>query len=414
MSFLSSKFGAVAGTVVARIAVVVTGLATSILTARALGPEGRGAYYAVVTLSAILAQFGNLGLSSSNTFLAARNPSFSTALTINSVWVSLATSGLAWIAVVVVGPLLASRLGVDRDLVWPVAVIGPAMLCFTLASSILVAREQWTALNSWQVANAVVAAALLALCAALSLQASQFLIATAIAALLSVAGILWQLLSKEKVAPRFDLSLFRAGFKYSARAYVALLLGFLLQRTAVTVLAMGASPREVGYFSIAAQIADVLAIVPTTIGMVLFPALLKRATGTWETTRQALVGTVALMTVICAVTAALGGFLIPWLFGADFAPSHRVLLYLLPGTLFLSVVTVLSQYLVTDGFPVRLLLTWCAGLALSVVLGITLVGTYASIGAAAAQSIGLGFVCVGLAWLSHSKAAAANLRGIQS
>ena len=58
---------------VARVCSLIGGLITGIVTARALGPQGRGEYFAVTTAAAILAQACNFGLGSSNVFLGARD-----------------------------------------------------------------------------------------------------------------------------------------------------------------------------------------------------------------------------------------------------------------------------------------------------------------------------------------------------
>ena len=64
-------------TVITRLIVVITGVATSIVTARVLGPEGRGAFYFVFTFATLATQFATLGVHSSNTVLVARDPSTS-------------------------------------------------------------------------------------------------------------------------------------------------------------------------------------------------------------------------------------------------------------------------------------------------------------------------------------------------
>ncbi len=54
-------------TLAARVFVIVCGLASSIIMAKVLGPEGRGEYFYIVTLAQLAMQVGNLGLGSSNT-----------------------------------------------------------------------------------------------------------------------------------------------------------------------------------------------------------------------------------------------------------------------------------------------------------------------------------------------------------
>src|SRR5437763_17124117 len=66
-----------------RLAMVVSGGLSSIVTIRWMTPGQRGAYFLVYTLAQTLAQFGNLGLHSSNTYLVARTRSLGGALLAN-------------------------------------------------------------------------------------------------------------------------------------------------------------------------------------------------------------------------------------------------------------------------------------------------------------------------------------------
>ena len=56
-----------------RMITVAVGLIASIIIARYLGPEGRGIYGVALTIGAVLMQFGNLGLHSSNTYFSAKD-----------------------------------------------------------------------------------------------------------------------------------------------------------------------------------------------------------------------------------------------------------------------------------------------------------------------------------------------------
>ena len=59
-------------TFVTRVLVAAIGLITSVLVARILGPEGRGAYAVAATIGAMGVQLGNLGLQAANTYVISR------------------------------------------------------------------------------------------------------------------------------------------------------------------------------------------------------------------------------------------------------------------------------------------------------------------------------------------------------
>src|SRR5437870_4922581 len=71
-----------------RVVGIIAGIASSILTARYLAPEGRGEYFIAIVTAQLAAQFGNLGLSSGNTYFVARDRRLFPGLLANSLWIS--------------------------------------------------------------------------------------------------------------------------------------------------------------------------------------------------------------------------------------------------------------------------------------------------------------------------------------
>lgn len=93
-SDLLCKFG---GTLGARGIVIALGLGNTIMTARLLGPGGRGLFFAATTVMALGTQFGHFGLASSNIYYVARNRALAPTLVSNSVAVGGAFTCLALI-----------------------------------------------------------------------------------------------------------------------------------------------------------------------------------------------------------------------------------------------------------------------------------------------------------------------------
>jgi len=403
VSRLRGPVAAISATVTTRGTIVVAGLLTSILTARALGPDGRGQYFTVTTIAAILAQFGNLGLSSSNVFLAARNPESAWPLTVNSFWLSIIVGIVVMGCVAVFGVPLSRRFDVPLAILWMITIITPAILLFTLGGSILDGSERFAALNGWHLVNAILALALLTACLLGGVGVTGFTAATAIAAAVAATGLVAHMAMGAPRSWRVDAALFRSGVPYAGKAYLVLLLGYLLQRLGVTLLAWFQAPSEIGQFSVALQIHDVLIILPGAIGLVLFPRFVQNPGRAWDSARAALGLAIAVMAALCAVAAAIGGVLIPALFGESFAPAYKVMLGLLPAVLLVSATTVLSQFLVAKGFPGLLIVAWLAGVLVSVLAGLRLVPIHGAFGAAIAQSLGAFVVFLGVCALTFER-----------
>ena len=403
MSEVRRRWLAVAGTMAARIAAMAAGIGGSVITARLLGAEGRGKYYAAVTLAGIVAQFANLGLSSSNTLLGARDPAAVGRLMTNSLWLAAACGLVVAVAVLSGGERLASAIGVDPGLLVLAVPLAPAMLFVSLAASLLVAEQRFAAVNGWQIANAALALAVLASCAWAGLGVRAFLLGTALVALTIAAGMGYTLGAGRARLVGFDRALFSQGFGFALRAYVAVLVGYLLQRSGATALIAAGDPHALGVFSIAAQIFDVMIILPATVSLVLFPALVRQQASAWRATRAALRVVIPSMLAASALAALSGRWLIPFVFGRPFAASFAPMLGLLPAVLSISIVSVLSQFLVVRRFPRALVALWIVGAGVAVLAAFPAVRLWGALGAAWAQSAGSLVVLVGVVAMTVRK-----------
>jgi O-antigen/teichoic acid export membrane protein len=242
---------------------------------------------------------------------------------------------------------------------------------------------------------------MLVVCTAVGAGLAGFTIATSVAALITAMALFMQLAAHRTGRLAFRMDLFRSGLGYAFRAYFALLLAFVLQRLGVLFLAWFRLPADVGQFSVAMQIHDVLLIAPGAIGMVLLPTLIRQGPRARASLRGALAFTALLMAAACLTAAVVGGVLIRLAFGESFAPAYPALLWLLPGVFFLSLTTVLSQFLVNEGFPILLVGVWFCGLVAACAAGVVLVRQHGAVGASVAQSVGALVVCVGTAALSR-------------
>ena len=387
------RFGSVSGTMLARVSVLVCGLVTGIATARALGPEGRGQYFAVTTVAAIIAQAANLGLSSSNVFLGARDHARIRPLLANSIALAVALALVGVGAVGLWGAAAGRLVGVPPDMLRTAAVIGAAALLWTLATSLLVATERFAALNLWQVVNALAAVAAIVACTVRHASPAQFALALALAATLCAVALAAFIAAGAAGPLRASFALVREGVGFAARAYLALLFGYLLQRTGASLLVATSTVAELGQYSIASQVFDVLLIVPGSISLVLYPLLVRRQDDLWHHVRRTAILTTVSMLVLCALAAVAAPVVLPWVFGARYANSTRALWALLPAVMAQSMVSVLSQYLVARSFPWSVVMAWAVGLAVAVGAGLALTPALGAVGAGLGQSCGMLLVC---------------------
>ncbi len=368
----------------------------AILTARMLGPAERGRYYYIVTLAAVGVQLASLGIHSSNTYLIARKPALLAQIMANTAWIAV-LGGVAAAAGVLLFDLAIG--GPEQNYVFVAAVLAltPSLLFFLYLSNIAVALNRPRTFNGLIILNGVAAIAAALFAAYPSPTLSGFLVA-AVAASLITCLVAWLVLAKGVKVPRsFDFPLFYQGIAYALRAHVATLLGFFMARMSVVVLRQFGGFADLGYWSVAAQIADALLILPATIGLLLFPALV-RAEGSMrrEQYKAALLQITLLMAVVCAASAVLARPAIAIVFGAAYEPAVAIILALLPGVFFVGVGSAASQFLSASGFPLSQVIAWLCGAGLQGVLSVALFGRVGVVGLAWIQSACAGFVCV---WL---------------
>lgn len=381
-----------------RVGLTVFGLVASIVTARFLGQSGRGDYFFMVTLAAVLVQLGNVGLPASNTFFAARDPERTPQLLANAFWVSLGVGGGLGCGVA----LFAHAAGMLQDtpahFLWLAAALAPPTLFYALATAILVGRGQIRAYNALELAARALLVPALVVAGLLGAGATGF-VAVSLAAWAGAAAAAAYLVGRRTpavvLAPSLDILV--AGFRYATKAYLITLLAFLALRGNVFLLRREFGPADLGLYSIAVQIGDVLTILPQAVALILLPRLVRDASARWERTVRAAAWVGAIMVVVCLVAAVAAGPVIRFLYGAEFALSTRVLQIMLPSVFCLAVAGVLSQYLAAIGLPRPLLGVWAAGLGLVAVLSLVLIPDHGAAGAAAALSLGHAGILVGIA-----------------
>jgi O-antigen/teichoic acid export membrane protein len=391
---MSSFIYEIGTTLAARIFAMVGPFAVSIITARVLGPEERGRYFLVLALAQIGAQIGNLGLQSSNTYLIAKRHELLGPLLANSLFVSASVApAITLVLALVFG--WPNALGLESFLggsLGPIALaaaaISPLMVISLYINNIAIGVGRVQLFNGMTIAYSLVAITAASLVSVVGGSTPLFLLATAIAvALPSIAGA-QRLLSGHSFRLRFDAKLFRRGIAFAAKTYLATMLGFVMMRVGVFALQHQGDFEEIGQFSVAMQLSDGLTMLPSTVGIILFPMLIRteshhRRPAMW----RAFWGLGAIMFVVLGAVGVLAPWLIPLLFGHAFTRAVILTQAMLPSIMIISLISVLSQYLSAEGFPVTQVLAWLVGLVVQTTLSYWLAAKWGGVGVALASAI---------------------------
>jgi O-antigen/teichoic acid export membrane protein len=185
------------------------------------------------------------------------------------------------------------------------------------------------------------------------------------------------------------------------------LLAYLLLKSDYFLVNSLLGMRDVGVYSVAVQIADLLLLAPATVATLLFPRL-SAIVDSAERTRMCLQCTritAGVMAVGCGLVGALSPWMVPWIWGAAFAPAW-VPLTLLPGLWLLMLENVVVMHLAAEGLPLAIPGLWLSGLLLNVGLNVWWLPRLGPAGAAMTSSIAYAAVSVGVFWLFRRRTGA--------
>ncbi|MGE5604639.1 MAG: oligosaccharide flippase family protein [Bacteroidota bacterium] len=384
-SIWSLKSG-VSLTVLSRLLLLGLGLIANIITARFLGPEGRGEFFFVITIAGMIVQFGNFGLHAGNTYLVAQERSLMGSLLANSFWLSL-SAGVFAVLIIVIFQVFNFFAGIPGWQLWMAAALAPVTLFYMLGVNLLVGINRIKAFNLFEIANRLAGCIGLSIAALILGGVQEFLSAALIAAIIPAIVLFVLLYKRYGDGLRFRRTVFTKGFHYAFKAYLVALIGFLTTQVIILLLRYLGGSKEVGYYSVGCSIGNVLAILPTSVALVLFPRLVGENERRREMTLKNTLVVGGIIMVACLITAFLAKPLIIFLFGRQFQPVVPVLYWMLPGIFFYSMVNVLSQYLAAIGFPRILIGVWAVGFLTVLGLGYLFIPIGRSVGAAISVSV---------------------------
>lgn len=387
----------VAETFGTRLLLIAIGLVTGVIVTRTLGPEGRGLYATAVAVGAIGVQFGNLGLHASNTYYVAQDRSRLATLVGNSLAVSLgiggavvALAGLLFVVWPQIAPLHGLLLALA--LLWI-----PLGLAYLLLQNLLMGIQEVRAYNLVELSVRLLMVAGVGLVIWSGVITPEWIF---VASLVSVAvGLVLvgrQLMRQIQTRLTLSTVLFRQGLRYGFKAYLAAFFAYLVLRADLLMVSHLLGAEQAGYYAIAAGMADLLFLLPTVLGTVIFPRLtaLGERQAQYRLARKATgMSAVALLGIIVAA-AFVAEPAIRLLYGAAFVPATYAFLWLLPGIFFLGVETVSVQFLNSIGLPPVVVAAWVISALLNIALNLWAIPLYGISGAAGVSSLSYGMMCL--------------------
>lgn len=180
-----------------------------------------------------------------------------------------------------------------------------------------------------------------------------------------------------------------SSLKVGGRATLANFSWILLSRSDIYLIGYFCGTADVGYYAIAALVAETLVITPQIVGLLIFPKASAQ-----EKDSHLLIAKLNRITIVYSVIMAtllifFGKPIIILLMGSDFAKSFYALLILLPGIIAVNSGSNIGSFIGgREGYPSILILSTVMALVINVSLNMILIPKIGILGAAISTSIG--------------------------
>jgi len=368
-----------------RVLLIVFSLATSIIVARSLGPEGRGLYALAMTIGLLGIQFTNLGLHSSNTFYVARNPNLLSPLMGNSLLVSFCVGGIGTI----VAGLFFNAFPEIAPIQGPLLLIALAWIPFGLAyllnQNLMLGIQEMRAFNKLEIFNKAISIILIVVVIFSGWVSPTSLFSTSFLAL--VICLIWSfnILNKHIARPiHLSKSLFRKHLPYGIKAYLGSLIGFLLLRVDILMVDRILGKKEVGLYDIAVNMSDMIYLFPMVVSTILFPKL-SRITDIkekWNLSKNTGIVMLIIMAVICIGVAALALPIIHLLYGKPFMGCVPAFIFLIICKFLMAANSIFSTFIASIYVPWTTVPFNLSTLGINIVLNLYWIEKYGIVGAA--------------------------------
>jgi O-antigen/teichoic acid export membrane protein len=374
---------------------VAIGLGSSVAISRSLGPTGKGGYDLAVASAALTVMIIGFPHPSGVTMAVARGVGSPIPLLITLLRLAVGQAALAWVLLSIVSatPLGAAVLPMDRSplVLAAIAALVGATSALGYARSVLTGLQQFVAANWRDLLGRTATVGLLLAAVVLGVrfnhEASPWpLLVATVAGTILTAVFMIQGMARLRLEREGPTGL-RDVVGYSRPMYLGNLVQFLNYRLDVFLVAAFAGLRELGLYTLAVTIGQLLLIVSNAAAGVLFPRVAAASPDIAAREAARLTRTALLAGIVGAVGLALVATpLIGIVYGQAFAGSVPPLLALLPGIVALMAASVLASYIAGLGKLRINLIISVIGLCVTVPLDVLLIPRFGAVGAAIASS----------------------------
>jgi O-antigen/teichoic acid export membrane protein len=376
-----------------RAALVLIGLAMSVVMARVLGPAGKGIFSLAVVASSMVFHATNLGAGAASGYYLGRKKTPIAELAGNLLSLSVVIGVAALALALAFSSVLVSRF-IPSVPLWAVvvalfAVPFSGLLCnFQM---LFRAKSDFRNFNVVEILQPTSFFVFFVLCVVF---VPTHLFGASIAVFLGsnvIAGLGAVFLMRRCVqfGFRWDPAIVKGTLRFGVQQNVASFLDVLNYRFDMLLVNYFLDPTYVGFYSISAVIPEKLWNIPNVLSSVLHPRVAHAGNENDANRDTAQVSrvTVLIIGTACVAILLLGRLFIRLLYSDRFLPAVTPMFILLPGILLISIAKVLTSALIARGYPRANLWAGLAAVASNVACNVVLIPRMRIDGAALASTV---------------------------
>ena len=367
------------------------GITTGVITARLLGPQGKGELEAVIMWPQTLAYMFSMGMGWANVYFFAKEPDNRSKLLANSFFVSIAFGLIGVLVGEAVVPELLGRYSEHIVLLLRVFLLSiPLLLLSSLFTGVMQGCQNFILYNIvWVLPQLlyVVLLVCLLLLGRLTVERALFSWLGTHAVGLLVKLWLVSRLAHLSAVPSF--STLKRSLNYGVKSHVGDISYIVSNRLDHMFIVPILSPSDFGLYSVASRMSRMLVLIPEAMMVVLIPEASGRTDKDAVNLTLCLIQTSFFVSITLYVLLfILAPHLIVLLFGERFLGTIQPFRVLLAGSIFLGLGTVVDGGLKGLGKPIAVSYANWACIAVLIPILLFLVPLYGTTGAALGYNLG--------------------------
>ena len=388
--------GGVASILATQTILILFQAANGVITARLLGPKGKGLYAMCLLIASIVYLLATFNLQAALTYFAGRRQYSQSSLFSFACLATLFVSLLPAAALFLIphSKLCIIFPGLSSGLWKTICLLFPFIIFTNLASGLLLG---WLMIKAMNILKMVQSALCLFITMTLLIyiqRTAQVAICSYIISLIISTVYIVNYLRRRNISltKNIDVGMVGCSIIYGAKGFTGSLFQFFNYRFDVFLVNYFLDPVQVGLYTVAVSLGELLWHLPNSIASMLFSKVAGEK-GSYATEKVELIFRLTWLLVALAIIALLlsGKELITILFGKDFSGAYSALAWLLPGIFFLSMSKVMTGYFNGNGAPQYGSYSSVISFAVTLAADIFLIPRYGIKGAAIASS--LSYIC---------------------